>query len=154
MRSCTRHFETRKCYRCFSCDNWYCEQCDRVHPCLGCGGNFCFDCRPCPLCAVNRAENSKVLDHPLSVRCECGLFLDLASRGCEECHRLSCIGEPLQCPRQILPNRCCRKEKCWQCSWWRCIPPIDSGIKHRICCTCPVPSNAVLQPQEFFSDSD
>ena len=154
-RSCTRHIERRPCYRCFSCGDWYCEQCNFVQSCLDCGGIFCRACRPCPLCTVNRAENKEFRDHPSSVRCECGRFLDLASRGCEGCSRLGCIGESLEydCPRRVLSNRCCEREMCWDCSWWRLIPPIDVGDKHRICCTCPVPSNAVLQ-REFLFDSE
>ena len=155
-RPCTVHFETRPCYRCFSCDCWFCEGCDLVHSCDGCGGTFCFECRPCALCEIMLAEHNELRDHPCSVRCECGSFLDLAGGGCEECYHLCCLADSSECAREIVTNSCCRKDKCWHCSWWHLSAPSGSGnILHhwdyasRICRTCPVPSNAVLQIQGF-----
>jgi len=160
VRSCTVHFETRPCYRCFSCDRWFCEGCDRVHTCCGCGGSLCLECKPCALCEIMLEEYHELRDHPCSLRCECGRFLDLASWACEECKQLSCVAQPSDCARELVTNSCCGKDKCWHCSWWRVAsgigaPKIGYWCNHkvRICRTCPVPSNAVLRVQEFLSFS-
>jgi len=75
---CARCLEDGDCYKCFKpfCEKWFCDQCDRVHCCERCGGNFCFDCRPCYWCASADFTGP----HPQSALCEdCGHYLDLAS---------------------------------------------------------------------------
>ena len=146
-KQCTKHLETRNCYKCFACDRWFCDECDNVHPCYGCGGTYCFECRPCPFCETMRAENNEIPNHPNSVRCDCGCFVNLASGGCEECYRVTCLANPSECDHGILTNRCCGRDICWNCSWVRYIRTTDTNINHRICRTAPLPSNAVLRPR-------
>ena len=160
VRSCTVHFETRPCYRCFSCDRWFCEYCE-LHPCSGCGGTFCLECESCALCEIMLEEYYELRDHPCSARCDCGQFLDLTSGHCPECQRACCLAEPYECARELFTNACCGIDKCWHCSWWR----VGSGIgasntgywfdhTDRICRTCPVPSTAVFRIQAFPSSWD
>jgi hypothetical protein len=44
----------------------------------------------------------------------------LATPGCEEYHRLDCLGP---CDLRILTTNCCGKDKCGHCSVWHIKSP-------------------------------
>jgi hypothetical protein len=138
LKQCARHGWVANCYKCLVCNLWFCENCDFVHPCHGCGGTYCVHCKPCRGCANNRAEGIAVQPHANALICECGGYLNLAGGGCEECRRLDCLGS---CERQIRTNPCCSKDKCWRCSLWHVKKP---ELQIRVCRTCPLTSGAVL----------
>ena len=137
------------CYKCLACSNWFCENCDLVHACSGCGGTYCLSCRPCPYCQTWRVQGIEPTPHPMSVSCRCGHFKDLASGACSGCRSLACLAPPKFCSTEILTNSCCGQDKCWDCSWWY-RPPRNNRI--RICRTCPIPSTADLEFE--VSDTD
>ena len=104
----------------------------------------------------NAGRAQRITRPPLLGSLRMRKFLDLAEGGCEECYHLCCLSDSSDCAREIVTNSCCRKDKCWHCSWWRLSSPIGArNLGHccnyaiRICRTCPVPSNAVLQIQGF-----
>ena len=134
MRPCQNQGRVTNCHKCFVCTRWFCEHCDLVHTCHICGGTYCWYCRSC-----QSHQSKPVTPHANAQRCECGSFLDLATPGCEECHRLDCLAG---CELRVLTNSCCGKDKCGRCSFWQMKTP-TSGI--RVCGTCPLPSSAVLK---------
>ena len=151
QRQCQNHAGIRDCYRCHSCDSWFCVDCDLVHMCHSCGGTYCWHCRPCQHCALRRAQGLEPAAHPLALMCSCGQFIDQVSGACEECFNLGCLAPHMHCPRLILTNWCCSREKCWHCSWWYTD---TRGVISRVCRTCPAPHDAILQIQEFVIEQD
>ena len=145
-RPCVNHVGIRECYKCHSCDSWFCVDCDAVHMCHSCGGTYCFNCRHCQACALRRIQGLQPEAHSLFMKCKCGQFVDLVDRACAECLTLPCLSPHLHCPHLTLTNWCCGKDKCWNCSWWYTDV---RGVCSRICRTCPVPSRAILQIQDF-----
>ena len=143
---CSNQCGVANCYKCFVCNVWVCEDCDLVHTCQGCGGTYCFHCRPCQTCADHIAQGMATQPHPNAQFCECGSYLDLAGVRCEECHRLDCLGT---CERKVLTNYCCHKDKCRRCSFWHVK---KKELKIRVCCTCPLTSDAVLKYEHEHSE--